>query len=56
MVQVSDLVAVLAWDFDPLVGAWCLSLAGPAVARPEVFFSSDYLSATSPFLCVIIVC
>ena len=56
MGQVSDIVAVLAWGFDPLVGAWCLSLAGPVLAQLEVFFSSDYLSAMSPFLCVIIVC
>ena len=29
--------------FNPLVGARCLSLAGPTVAQLEVCFSSDYL-------------
>ena len=41
--QASDLMTALRKSFNPLVGASCLSLAGPTVAQPEVFFSSDYL-------------
>ena len=41
--QVSDLLTALAWSFNPLVGAWCLSLAVPTVAQLEDFFSSDYM-------------
>ena len=29
---------------SPLLGAWCMSLAGPIVAQLGVFFSPDYLS------------
>ena len=41
--QASDLMTALAFSFNPLVGAWCLSLAGPTVVQLEVFFSADYL-------------
>ena len=34
------LVTALAWGFDLLVGAWCLSLAWPARALLGVFFDS----------------
>ena len=36
-------VTALAWGFSQWVGAWCLSVAGPAVARLGVFFGSDCL-------------
>ena len=54
--QASDSMTALALSFNPLVGAWCLSLAGPTVAQLEDFFSSDYLRVITPFLCFIIVC
>ena len=49
-------VAALAWGFGGWVGAWCLSVAGPAVAWLGVFFGSDCLWVVGPFLCFIIVC
>ena len=41
--RASGSVAALAWSFGRWVGAWCLSVAGPAVARLGVFFGSDCL-------------
>ena len=41
--QASDLMMALTLSFNPLVGACCLTLAGPTVAKLDVFFSSDYL-------------
>ena len=48
MGQALDSMTALAYRFNPLVGAWCLSLAGPTVA--QLFFYSDYLGAMNPFL------
>ena len=39
--QAPDLMTALT--FNPLVGAWCLSLSRPTVAQLEGFFSSDFL-------------
>ena len=41
--NVSGSMTALTQRFNRLVGACCLSLAGPTVAQVEVFFSSDYL-------------
>ena len=41
--QASYLLTVLTYSFNPLVGACCLSLAGPTIVQSEVFFSSNYL-------------
>ena len=41
--QASDLMMALMISSNPLVGAWCLSLAGPTIAQHEILFSSDYL-------------
>ena len=49
-------VMALAWGFGRWVVAWCLSVAGPAVAQLGVFFSSDCLWVVGPFLCFIMVC
>ena len=53
--RASGSVAALAWGFGRWVGAWCLSVAGPTVARLGVFFSSDCLGVMGPFLCFIMV-
>ena len=36
--QALGLVVALAWVYDLLVGAWCLSIAGPTMAQLGVFF------------------
>ena len=54
--QASGSVAALAWGFNRWVGAWCLSVAGPAVARLGVFFGSGCLWVVGPFLCFIMEC
>ena len=41
--QASDLMTALTLSFIPLVGAWCVSVAGPTVAQLEVYVSSDFL-------------
>ena len=41
--QASDLMMALMISFNPLVGARCLSLAGPIIAQLEILFSSDCL-------------
>ena len=41
--QASDSMTALTLSFNSLVGAWCLSLAGPTIAQLEASFSSDYL-------------
>ena len=45
----------LVWGFGRWVGAWCLSVAGPAVAQLGAFFGSDCLWVVGPFLCFIVV-
>ena len=52
----SGSVAALAWSFGRWVGAWCLSAAGPAMARLGVFFGSDCLWVVGPFLCFVVGC
>ena len=41
--QASYLMSALTKSFNQLVGALCLSLAGPTVAQLEVFCNPDYL-------------
>ena len=41
--QASDLMTSLTSSLNPLVGAWCLSLAGHTVDQLEVFFSSELM-------------
>ena len=54
--RASGSVAALAWGFGRWVGAWCLSVAGPAVARLGVFFGSGCLWVVGPFLCFVVEC
>ena len=54
--RASGFVAILARGFDPLVGTWCLSFAGPAVAKLGIYFGYDCLWVVGPFLCVVVVC
>ena len=56
MGQVAESMTAMAQSFHLLVDTRCLSLAGPAVALLEVFFSPDYVRVMGPFLCFIIVC
>ena len=41
--QASDSMTALTLSFNPLVDAYCLSLAGTTVAQRKVFFSFDNL-------------
>ena len=46
--QTSDLMTALTLSFNLLLGACCLSLAGPTVAQLDVCFSSDYFVNHEP--------
>ena len=47
--QASDSMTTLMLLFNLLVGACYLSLAGPTVAKLEIFFSSEYMCLMSHF-------
>ena len=54
--QASDSMTGLTLSFNPIVGAWYLSLAGPTVVQLEGFCSLGCLWVIGPFLCFVIVC